>query len=81
MEAFHSPLDCVEPHLFVALERSFNTTHLKLQACVIKEIKFGLLLKLCPAFERLQKGVVALPLGIEEVGILFFEMRKICQEM
>lgn len=46
MEAFHLPLDCVEPHLFVALERSVNTTHLKLQACLIKEIKFGLLLKL-----------------------------------
>jgi len=28
-----------------------------------------------------KRGVVALPLGIEEVGILFFEMWKICQEM
>lgn len=46
MEAFHSPLDCVEPNLFVALERSVNTTHLNLQACLIKETKFGFLLKL-----------------------------------
>lgn len=38
MEAFHSLLDCVEPHLFVTLERSFNTTHLRLQVCLIKEI-------------------------------------------